>query len=58
MAVAAGAVLAANSDSHRIGEMGNVANSVTTMQRAGIAPSSVVNTMSVGAFREWAGVIG
>ena len=23
------------------------------MQRAGVAPSSVVNTMSVGAFREW-----
>ena len=58
MAVAAGAVLAANSDSHRIGEMGNVANSVATMQRAGIAPSSVVNTMPVEAFREWAGVIG
>jgi len=58
MAVAAGAVLTANSDSHRIGEMGNVANSVATMQRAGIAPSSVVNTMSVEAFREWAGVIG
>jgi DNA polymerase (family X) len=57
-AVSAGAVLAANSDSHRIGEMGNVANSVATMQRAGIAPSSVVNTMSVGAFRKWAGVIG
>ena len=58
LAVAAGAVLAANSDSHRIGEMGNVANSVATMQRAGIAPSSVVNTMSVEAFQEWAGVIG
>jgi DNA polymerase (family X) len=58
MAVEAGAVLAANSDSHRIGEMGNVANSVATIQRAGIAPSSVVNTMPVEAFREWAGVIG
>jgi len=58
LAVAGGAVLAANSDAHRIGEMGNVANSVATMQRAGIAPSSVVNTMSVDSFREWAGVIG
>ena len=58
VAVAGGALLAANSDAHRIGEMGNVANSVATMQRAGVAPSSVVNTMSVGAFREWAGVIG
>ena len=58
LAVAGGAVLAANSDAHRIGEMGNVANAVTTMQRAGIPSSSVVNTMSVGTFREWAGVIG
>jgi DNA polymerase (family X) len=58
LAVAGGAVLAANSDAHRIGEMGNVTNSVATMQRAGIPPSSVVNTMSVAAFREWAGVIG
>ena len=58
LAVAAGAVLAANSDSHRVGEMGNVANSVATMQRAGIPPSSVVNTMSAEAFREWAGVVG
>ena len=58
VAVAGGALLAANSDAHRIDEMGNVANSVATMQRAGVAPSSVVNTMSVGAFREWAGVIG
>lgn len=56
LAVAGGAVLAANSDAHRIGEMGNIANAVATMQRAGVAPSSVVNTMSVGAFRDWAGV--
>ena len=54
LAVAGGAVLAANSDAHRIGEMGNIANSVATMQRAGIGPSSVVNTMSVEVFREWA----
>jgi DNA polymerase (family 10) len=58
LAVVGGAVLAANSDAHRIGEMGNIVNSVATMQRAGIAPSSVVNTMSVGAFQEWAGVTG
>jgi DNA polymerase (family 10) len=58
LAIAGGALLAANSDAHRIGEMGNIANSVATMQRAGIAPSSVVNTKSVGAFREWAGAIG
>ena len=58
LAVAGGAVLAANSDAHRIGEMGNIANSVATMQRSGITPSSVVNAMSIEAFREWAGVIG
>ncbi len=57
-AVAAGALLAANSDAHRIGEMGNVANSVATMQRAGVHPSSVVNAMPVDEFREWAGVSG
>jgi DNA polymerase (family X) len=58
LAVAGGAVLAASSDAHRIGEMTNVANSVATVQRAGIPSSSVVNTMSVDSFREWAGVIG
>ena len=52
-AVAAGALLAANSDSHRIGEMGNVANSVATMQRAGVSAASAVNTMPVDQFRAW-----
>ena len=58
LAVAAGAYLAANSDAHRIDEMGNIANAVATMQRAGVAPPSVVNTLPVGEFREWAGVTG
>jgi DNA polymerase (family 10) len=58
LAVAGGAVLAANSDAHRSGEMGNIANAVATMQRAGVAPPSVVNAMSIEAFREWAGVTG
>ena len=53
MADAAGALLAANSDSHRIGEMGNVANSVATMQRAGVRAASAVNTMPVDRFRAW-----
>jgi DNA polymerase (family 10) len=52
-AVEAGALLAANSDAHRLGEMGNVFNSVSTMQRAGVAADAVVNTMPVGVFREW-----
>ena len=58
LAVAGSAYLAANSDAHRIDEMGNIANAVATMQRAGVAPPSVVNTMPVGEFREWAGVAG
>ncbi|HWL48809.1 MAG TPA: PHP domain-containing protein [Acidimicrobiia bacterium] len=53
MAIAAGALLAANSDSHRVGEMGNVANSVATMQRGGVSAASVVNTMPVEQFRTW-----
>jgi DNA polymerase (family 10) len=53
LAVAEGAVLAANSDSHRIGEMGNIANSVATMQRAGVSAATVVNTMPVDQFRAW-----
>jgi DNA polymerase (family X) len=57
-AVAAGAFLAANSDSHRPGEMGNIANSVATMQRAGVGPASVVNTMPVDRFRGWASRLG
>ncbi|HSK06428.1 MAG TPA: PHP domain-containing protein, partial [Acidimicrobiia bacterium] len=54
MADAAGALLAADSDSHRVGEMGNVANSVATMQRAGLRPASVVNTLPVDDFLDWA----
>lgn len=52
-AVSSGAMLAANSDAHRIGEMGNIANAVATIQRAGIRPDSIVNTMPVGTFRAW-----
>lgn len=52
-AVAAGALLAANSDGHRIGELGNVANSVATMQRAGVGPASVVNTWQASLFLDW-----
>ena len=52
-ALPAGAMLAANSDAHRMGELGNVANSVGTLQRAGVPPASVVNTLPVTRFRDW-----
>jgi DNA polymerase (family 10) len=52
-ALVADAVLAANSDAHRIGEMGNVANSVGTMQRAGVGPESVINCWPANRFMGW-----
>jgi DNA polymerase (family 10) len=52
-ALVAGAVVAANSDAHRIEEMGNVANSVGTMQRAGVGPGSVINCWPVDRFMAW-----
>ena len=55
-AVAARALLSADSDSHRVGEMGNIANAVGIMQRAGVSPGSVVNTFPVARFKEWVGV--
>jgi DNA polymerase (family X) len=55
-AVAAGALLSADSDSHRIGEMGNIANAVATMQRAGVVPGSVVNALPRARFTDWVGV--
>jgi len=55
-AVADGALLAADSDSHRIGEMGNIANAVATMQKAGVGPGSVVNALPLGRFTDWVGV--
>jgi DNA polymerase (family 10) len=53
VAVSAGALLAANSDAHRLGEMGNIANSVATMQRAGVSPGSVINSWPSGRFISW-----
>jgi DNA polymerase (family 10) len=48
-----GALLAANSDAHRTGEIGNVANAVATMQRAGIGPGPVVNALAADDFLRW-----
>lgn len=53
-AVAAGVLLAANSDAHRLHELDNVAHSVAVMQRAGVRPESVVNTWAIQGFLEWA----
>jgi DNA polymerase (family 10) len=53
-ALGAGALLAANSDAHRIEEMGNIANSVATMQRAGVRPEAVINCQPGDRFISWA----
>ena len=57
-AIAAGAMLAADSDAHRIAEMGNIANAVATMQKAGVSSGSVINALPFDRFREWSRVFG
>ncbi|MGH8873547.1 MAG: hypothetical protein ACRDWS_16425 [Acidimicrobiia bacterium] len=52
-AAAGGAMLVANSDAHRLGEMGNIANSVATMQKAGVGPGLVINTMPLDRLQAW-----
>jgi DNA polymerase (family 10) len=52
-AVELGALLAANSDAHRLPEMANVSNAVATLQRAGVEPDRVINTRSVDSLRDW-----
>jgi DNA polymerase (family X) len=52
-AVELGAVLAANSDAHRLPEMANVSNAVATLQRAGVGPDRVVNARPVESLRHW-----
>lgn len=49
----AGILFAANSDGHTLLEMGNIANAVATLQRAGVAPDRVVNTWDVTEFGAW-----
>jgi len=51
-----GAVFAANSDAHRRDEIGNVANALGTLQRAGIDAEKVVNTWEVDRLQEWVGI--
>ncbi len=50
-----GALFAADSDAHRLPEMGNVANAVAVLQRARVPAQQVVNTLPVAAFLRWAG---
>ncbi len=52
-ALAAGCLLAANSDAHRLGEVSNVENAVATAQRAGVTPDRVVNTRDLEALIGW-----
>ncbi|HEX6221128.1 MAG TPA: PHP domain-containing protein, partial [Acidimicrobiia bacterium] len=49
-----GAVFAANSDAHRLSEIGNVANALGTLQRAGVAAEQVVNTWDTAKLQGWA----
>jgi DNA polymerase (family 10) len=49
-----GALLAANSDAHRLDEIGNVANALGTLQRAGVDAEHVVNTWHADRLAEWA----
>lgn len=55
VASASGALFAADSDAHRLLEMGNVENAVAVLQRAGVPAPQVVNTWTAAAFLKWAG---
>lgn len=48
-----GVLFAANSDAHRPGEMANVANSVSVLQRARAVPESVINTWDTATMVAW-----
>lgn len=48
-----GAVFAANSDAHRVGEIDNVSNAVAVLQRAGVGLERVVNTWPLPVLETW-----
>lgn len=48
-----GAVFAANSDAHRRDEIGNIANALGTLQRAGVDAERIVNTWEVDRLLDW-----
>jgi DNA polymerase (family 10) len=52
-AAGAGALFAANSDAHRLAEMGNVANAVATLQRAGVTAEQVINARQAATMSHW-----
>lgn len=52
-AAAAGVLLAADSDAHRLHELDNVGVATGVLQKGGVEPESVVNTWSLAAFRDW-----
>ncbi|HJR92277.1 MAG TPA: PHP domain-containing protein [Acidimicrobiia bacterium] len=54
-AVAAGVMLAANSDAHRYTELDNVDVAVGIIQRAGVGPDRVVNALPMAEFAAWSG---
>ena len=49
-----GLLVVADSDAHRPDEMGNVANAVAVLQRAGVPPEGVVNAWEADRLLEWA----
>ena len=53
LAAGRGAVFAANSDAHRITEMENITNAIATLQRAGIRPERVINTLPASGMGRW-----
>ena len=53
LAAARGAIFAANSDAHRIIEMENISNAIATLQRAGMGPERVINTLPANGIRRW-----
>lgn len=48
-----GALFAANSDAHRVHEMGNINNAVASLQRAGVSPDRIINTFQLSELSVW-----
>jgi histidinol phosphatase-like PHP family hydrolase len=47
-------LVVANSDAHRVDELGNVSNAVATLQRAAVTTERVVNAWGSQALLDWA----
>lgn len=48
-----GAMFAANSDAHRVGELDNIANAIGVLQKAGVGAEQVVNTWPLRRLLDW-----